>query len=74
MNGLIGELNNDQLDGLANLCFDLAKGAFFLVLFPAAEIINNRGIVFLRTTIALLLGLVFTYIALVLLKAKARKL
>lgn len=64
------ELNNDQLNGLANLCFDLAKGALFLAFFPASEVYDNFGIIILRTTVALFLGLVFSYIALVLLKLK----
>lgn len=68
------ELNNDQLNGLANLCFDLAKGALFLAFFPASEVYNSFGIVILRTLVALFLGLVFIQIALVLLRAKRRNL
>lgn len=68
------QLNNDQLNGLANLSFDLAKGSLLLALFPAAEVSNNLGIVILRTMVALLLGLVFTYMALVLLRSKGGKL
>lgn len=64
------ELNNNQLQGLANLCFDLSKGSLLLALFPASEAFDNLGMVLLKTIMALLLGLVFTYMALVLLKTK----
>lgn len=67
---LIKELNNDQLDGLAKLCFDLAKGSLFLALFPAVEIITNPLLTFFRMLMGLFLGIVFTNIALVLLKVK----
>lgn len=33
------ELNDDQLDGLAKLCFDLAKLAFALAILPAQTIV-----------------------------------
>ncbi|HZE87826.1 MAG TPA: hypothetical protein VE090_06540 [Methylomirabilota bacterium] len=32
---IIFELNKEQLTGLANLCFDIAKGAFITVFIPA---------------------------------------
>lgn len=67
---LFQQLNNDQLDGLARLCFDLAKAAFLLAIFPAVEVSSSIVISLLKMLIALLLGLVFTYIALVLLKRK----
>lgn len=67
---LFKELNNDQLDGLAKLSFDLARGSLLLALFPAVELISNPLLTFLRILMSLSLGLVFTYIALILLKAK----
>lgn len=67
---ILQDLNNDQLDGLASLCFDLSKGSLLLALFPAVEIIAHPVLTFIRILIGLLLGLVFTYTALVLLKYK----
>lgn len=64
------KFNNDQLSGLADLCFDLAKGAFGFVLLPAFTLTDAPILSFMKIIIAIFSGLAFTYIALVLLKAK----
>ncbi len=66
----IKELNNDQLNGLASLCFDLAKGSFLVALFPTVEITTKPFLSFMMMLMGLFLGLVFTYIALLLLRLK----
>lgn len=67
---LFRELNRDQLNGLANLSFDLAKGAFAVSLFPAIEFGDNIFLQLLKIVLALLSGLAFTYIAVLLLREK----
>lgn len=67
---MLKELNKDQLDGLAKLCFDLAKGAFLLVFAPYSEITKEPLVATLKMFIGLIGGLAFTYVALVLLKLK----
>lgn len=69
---LLGELNKDQLNGLANLCFDLAKGAFGLALLPTPFIIKEPINGILRMFLAIFVGIVFTYSAIILLKLKER--
>lgn len=66
------ELNDDQLDGLANLSFDLARAAFILAILPAPSIPDNPGIGLFKILLGLFWGLVCTYMALILLKAKGR--
>lgn len=72
MNHFLGELNDDQLDGLANLSFDLAKASLVLVFLPFSEITTNLLISVIKMLSGLFLGLVFVYLALVLLKGKER--
>lgn len=64
------ELNNDQLDGLAKLCFDLAKGSFALAILPSTSIPQDPVVGFVKVLMGLMWGFAFTYIALVLLKYK----
>lgn len=66
------ELNDDQLDGLANLSFDLARAAFILAILPAPSIPVDPINGILRILLGLFWGLACTYVALVLLKAKVR--
>lgn len=68
------ELNDDQLDGLAKLSFDLARAAFILAILPALSVSDNPGVGILKIALGLFWGLVCTYTALVLLKAKERSL
>lgn len=67
---MFDELNKDQLSGLANLCFDLAKGAIIFAFFPATQIGENFWLNIGRIIIALITGIAFTYYALLLLRAK----
>lgn len=61
-------LNKDQADGLAKLCFDLAKGAFVLALIgPFGQ--STIG-AFLSAARGFLLGIALTMCALLLLKLK----
>ena len=61
-------LNKEQLDGLAKLCFDLAKGGFALaVLAPAT---SSSLATFISGLRGLLIGLALTYLALILLRLK----
>lgn len=69
---LVGELNQDQFDNLAKLCFDLARGAFIVALFPISNIPINVPLSILKVLIALLWGLAFTYMGLLLLKLKEK--
>lgn len=66
------ELNNDQLDGLAKLAFDMARAAFILAILPTPSIPDNPGFGLFKILIGLFWGLACTYVALVLLKAKER--
>lgn len=63
----INELNDEQLKGLADLSFDLAKGAFALAVFP---IIGGRKPI--EILAAAMVGVAFTYAALILLKLKGK--
>jgi len=67
---LFQELNRDQLKGLSNLSFDLAKGQFIFVIVPTLD--PNVGIIVLtiRIILALLTGIAFTIIGVLLLKSK----
>lgn len=67
---ILENFNRDQLNGLAKLCFDLAKGAFLIALFPAPNLQENYILASLKVILGLVVGLAFTYIALVLLKSK----
>jgi hypothetical protein len=69
---IIGELNKDQLDGLAKLCFDLAKASLVIALLPATSIPSNPIFALVKMLIGLVWGLAFTYLALVILKAKEK--
>ena len=69
MPNVFSELNRDQLDGLAQLCFDLAKGVFALILLPVSTIFQNPVLSLIKMFFALAAGLAFTYAALVLLKS-----
>jgi len=60
--------NKDQLNGLAKLCFDLAKGSF--ILSTTSPISSTPADALLSGAKSLLLGLAFTYAALILLKLK----
>lgn len=62
-------LNKDQLEGLAKLCFDLAKGGFAFAFFPSV-IIPDMLLKVVSMVTGLLIGLAFTYIALLLLQYK----
>lgn len=73
MPNVFSELNNDQLNGLAQLCFDLAKGSFALIIFPADKRFENPIMEIIKTFVLLITGLAFTYIALVLLKLKENR-
>lgn len=66
---MLGQLNEDQLDNLAKFCLDLSKGAFIFAVFSSAgqnytELINKF--------FSLFLGIILIFIAMVLLKMKAR--
>lgn len=65
-------LNHDQLDGLAKLCFDLAKAGFVIALFP----INGIGVDPIGNLLKIILGLIggvaFTYLALLILETKEK--
>lgn len=69
---MIKELNKDQLDGLAKLCFDLAKAAFILIITPFNEFTKDPLTAIIKMLISLIGGLAFTIVALVLLKVKER--
>lgn len=60
----IDELNEDQLDGLADLSFGLAKASFVFFVIPA----TRKSI--LEMAIVLIAGFAFIYVALLLLKLK----
>ena len=71
-NLFLGRLNNDQVDNLAKLCFDLAKGAFLIGLFPLASLTPiNIVTVILYIVSGLLFGIAFTYVGLLLLHYRA---
>lgn len=67
---LLRDLNRDQLDGLAKLCFDLAKGAFGLTILAGIDITANLLIGMLKIIVSLFIGIALTYCALVILKVK----
>ncbi len=72
MNLFSTPFNKDQLNGLANLCFDLAKGAFVLALLPAPDIAANPFLRVFNILVELFIGLAFSYAALVLLRIKGQ--
>lgn len=74
MNHFLSELNSDQLDGLAKLCFELSKGSFLLALFPTANLLNNPVAQVINIAAGIITGLAFIYSALVILKLKERQL
>lgn len=67
---MFSELNKDQLDKLASLCFDLAKIAFGFAFFPAAESMSHILESLVKVFISALMGLAFTYRGLIFLKRK----
>jgi hypothetical protein len=69
-NSIIGDLNKDQLDGLATLAFDLAKVAFAFMLLPAENPLGNFFLEIVSKMLTAIIGLAFTYLALVFLKLK----
>ena len=70
----ISELNKDQLDNLAKLCFDIAKGLFLVAFAPFIVQFANVNFQIITVSSAMILGLVFTYGGLVLLKLKEKAL
>jgi hypothetical protein len=70
MPSIFSELNDDQLDGLAKLCFDLAKGVFAFILLPVATYFQDPLLSLFKMFFALVAGLAFTYVALLILKLK----
>lgn len=65
----IGKLNNEQLDSLSKLCFDLAKAGYILAFFPTL-IEEDLASQIIKILSGFLIGLVFTYLGLLLLKGK----
>lgn len=63
------QLNSDQLNHLAQLCFDIAKATILLFFIPS-EITKPLGISILHTTLYLIAGITSIYFGLMLLKAK----
>ncbi|HBQ51292.1 hypothetical protein A3B42_03195 [Candidatus Daviesbacteria bacterium RIFCSPLOWO2_01_FULL_38_10] len=70
---IIGNLDKEQLDGLAKLMFDLAKASFILAIFPSA-LTEDLTIKLFKILLGLFWGLVCTYLALLLLKMKGKSL
>ena len=70
MSYFIGELNDDQLDGLAKLTFDLARASFILAILPTSFIPENPVVGLFKTLLGLFWVLVCTYLALVILRKK----
>ena len=70
MNYFLGELNDEQWDGLARLCFDIAKASLILALLPTQTDSANLVFLTLKILFGLILGLVFIYLALLSLKLK----
>ena len=66
------DLNKDQLDGLAELSFSLAKVVFAFILLPANNIFNNINFEIISKIITTIMGLAFTVLALVILKLKEK--
>lgn len=64
------DLNKDQLSGLASLSFDLAKVAFIVMLFPAQNPLDSLVMEIVSKMLAGIIGLAFTYLALLSLKLK----
>lgn len=73
MNLSINKLNSNQTIGLANLCFDLAKAAFVIVFFPTANIFGDFITTLLKMLTGLVIGLAFTYLALLILESKEKE-
>ena len=72
MINILHEFNNDQLDGLAKLYFDLARVAFVFAIFPASSVPIDPITGLFKIILGLIWGLACTYFALVLLKAKEK--
>ncbi len=65
------ELNSNQLESLAKLCFDLAKGALLVGIFPATAGWSTQiPFLILSACMGMLAGLAFTYFGLLLLTVK----
>lgn len=70
MHKVLNDPNKDQLSGLADLCFDLSKAAFVIILLPADS--TSKGIyeLIMSKLVTVFIALAFTYAALLLLRAK----
>lgn len=69
---MIKKLNKDQLDGLAKLCFDLAKGAFALSILPVTNVTSDPLTEIGKILSGLFLGIALTYLGLIFLKRKEK--
>jgi hypothetical protein len=67
---IFDELNKEQLSGLANLCFDLAKISFASIFIPAENFTKDVYILVGSKIALTFIGLAFTRSALILLKLK----
>lgn len=70
MLNLLKDPNKDQLSGIANLCFDLSKASFIVVLLPTEKSSDGILQLIMSKLITIFIALAFTYAALVLLKLK----
>jgi hypothetical protein len=70
MLNLLKDPNKDQLSGIANLCFDLSKASFIVVLLPTQNSSDGILQLIMSKLITIFIALAFTYAALVLLKLK----
>lgn len=66
------ELNKEQLTALSNILFDVAKGSFALAVFPVAIPDLTPFQLFIKSLLAIMGGVAFTYVGLVILSLKAR--
>ncbi|HSW97751.1 MAG TPA: hypothetical protein VLF89_08050 [Candidatus Saccharimonadales bacterium] len=69
MSFYFSELNTDQLDNLAKLCFDLAKGALVFIVIPGSST-EELSVKLTKIFFSLFAGIAFTYLGLLLLKLK----
>ncbi|MBI3290023.1 hypothetical protein HYZ78_01370 [Candidatus Microgenomates bacterium] len=68
----LGNLNDEQIKGLANLFFDITKASFVLTILPAPNIPENPLLNLFKMLIGLIWGLALTYTALLLLNSKVK--
>jgi hypothetical protein len=66
------ELNKEQLTALSNLSFDLAKGSLLLSFFPFRGATMDIISTIMLSLTALLAGVAFTLVGLVILRLKTR--